>query len=93
MHLPQKHVLRVVVQQILLSGKARLRVVVYGSTPASGKSDFDNVSFLLSALHRAIPSFDDSKISLHRLQEGNGAVLFAEEIELDHSQLSALGLA
>ncbi|HEY6447408.1 MAG TPA: hypothetical protein VIY53_13180 [Acidobacteriaceae bacterium] len=93
MHLPQKHVLRVVVQQILSDGKARLRVIVYGDTLACGKSDFENVSSLLGTLHRAIPNFDDARISLHRLDEGNGAVLFAEEMELDHSQVSVLGLA
>jgi hypothetical protein len=93
MQLPKKHTVRFVIQQIRSGGKARLRIVVYGDTLAHGHSDFEDVSSLLAALHKAIPGFDDARISLRELEDGHVAVLFAEELELDHAQLSLLGLA
>lgn len=86
------HVLRFVMQQLEVSENPGYRVVVYGDDLAPRHKDFDNEHILFKALRAAIPDFDFSKIITNPLAKGQGSMAFAEEIKMDKTQLSLLGL-
>jgi hypothetical protein len=85
--------LRIVIQQIFKAGKASFRLAAYGGNRAPGHSDFDTLDALLKALHRAVPGFDDSGVSIKVAGGNQTSIIFAGEMELDDNQLSILGLS
>lgn len=84
--------LRVVIQQLRVYPNATYRVTVYGDDQQPRHSDFSSVQVLGDALQAAVPGFDLSKLSLNPLEEGQGSIIFADEMKLNEQQLSLLGL-
>lgn len=85
------HRVRMVIQQI--GGfEVAYRAVVYGDGERPRHVDFKNGQVLLQALHAALPDFDTSSLSLGPLREGQGSIVFADEVELSDQQLGLLGL-
>lgn len=84
--------LRVVIQQLGVAAMPRYRVVVYGDNQSPRHSDFLEAQILLDTLRAAIPDFDSSQLSLNPIEEGNGSMVFAGEVDLDRRQLKILGL-
>lgn len=87
------YVLRLVIQQLEVSENPGYRVTVYGDDLAPRHRDFDSKQILIKALRAAIPDFDFAKIILNPLARGQGSMAFVEEMKLDKSQLSLLGLS
>jgi len=85
------HALRMVIQQ-LSAKNSSYRIVVYGGRDKPRHAEFPSAEALLGALCAAAPDLDLSKLSLNPMREGKGSIVFAEEIALKTSQLSALGL-
>lgn len=85
--------LRVVIQQLSVYPNATYRLTVYGDDRQPRHSDFSSVQVLSDALQAAIPGFDLSKLLLNPLEEGQGSIVFADEMKLNQTQLSLLGLS
>lgn len=85
------HRVRMVIQQI--GGfEIAYRIAVYGDQEKPRHADFKNGQALLQALRAALPDFDTSSLSRASLQEGQGSIVFAGEVELSDRQLGLLGL-
>lgn len=81
-----------VIKQLSVYPNATYRVIVYGDDQRPRHSDFSDTQILVNTLRTAIPGFDVSKLSLNPLGEGQGSILFADEMKLDERQLLLLGL-
>lgn len=84
--------LRVVIQQLGLYPVPNYRLIVYGDELKPMHSDFESAALLVEALRSAVPGFDVSQLLLQPLQEGQGSIVFDQEMLLTAEQLSALGL-
>lgn len=84
--------LRVVIQQLGLYPVPTYRLIVYGDDLKPAHCDFGTAALLVEALRSAVPGFDASRLLLQPLQEGQGSIVFDEEMLLTADQLSALGL-
>ena len=91
MSVDEPHTLRMVIQQIGVENP-NYRLVVYGDWEKPRHSDFLSAETILGTLLDAVPNLDLSKHSLNPLREGQGSIVFAGEITLTMSQISALGL-
>jgi hypothetical protein len=85
--------LRIVIQQLGVAATPRYRVIVYGDTQNPRHSDFDAAQILLDTLRSAISDFDLSQLSLNPLEDGEGSIVFTGEMELEHWQITILGLS
>ena len=87
---PDRHSLRVVIQQIH-SPAHIYRLVVYGNPRTYRPAEFESLDQLTQALHAAVPGFQGTISS--PLPETKGtSIVFSGEMELDDSQLTRLGL-
>lgn len=84
--------LRVVIQQLGLYPVPNYRLIVYGDELKPMHSDFESAALLVEALRSAVPGFDVSQLLLQPLQEGQGSIVFDQEMLLTAEQLSALRL-
>jgi hypothetical protein len=84
--------LRLVIQQLGVYPVPNYRVIAYGDELKPMHSDFENVAALTNAVGTAIPGFDISRLLLNPLQEGQGSIVFDEEMLLSGEQLSVLRL-
>lgn len=85
--------LRLVIQQRGTSAAPSYRIVVYGDSKANRYADFGSAEILLEALCVAIPGFDVSRLVLNPIGDGQGSMVFADGMDLDERQLSALRLS
>lgn len=83
--------LRMVIQQIGAVNPS-YHLVVYGDGEKPKHSEFLSAEALLKTLRTAVPDLDLSQHSLNPLSGGQGSIVFAGEIALGASQISALGL-
>lgn len=86
------YLFRMVIQQLSVYPNATYRVIVYGDDQKPRHSDLGNSQILVDTLRAAIPGFDLSKLTLNPLGDGKGSIVFSDEMELNKTQLSLLGL-
>lgn len=84
--------LRMVIQQLSASPNIAYRLAVYGDRHQPRHTDFSNGQLLIDSLRAAIPGFDLSRLTLNPMEEGQGSIVFADEIRLSETQLSLLRL-
>ena len=84
------HSLRVVVQRVRAHHRSLYRLVAYSGN-LTCSAEFESLDRLLTALHSAVPGFDESTLSI-RKDTPETYIAFAGEMELDDSQLLLLGL-
>jgi len=89
MSTPQRHSLRIVIQQIGAGRDVRYRIVGYGDK--RGHAEFGSIAALRTALRAAMPDFDGTDLALHRPGGSDTFIIFAREMDMDDSQLSKLG--
>ena len=77
---------RLIVQRVGSERHAAFRVIAYGDTGIHGHAEFSTLGDLLDTLNTAVP---EVVLDL----QSQGSILFAGEMELDDTQLHALGLA
>lgn len=78
--------LRLVIQRVGDDRQPSFRVIAYGGDGINAHADFATLPALLAALITAVPDVD---LDLR----ARGSIIFAGEMELDETQLRALGLA
>ena len=61
--MPQRHSLRIVIQQIGSVGRTRYRIIAYGGKRPLGHADYPTADLLMEALRRALPNFDLKQIA------------------------------
>ena len=83
---------RFVIQQCETRPVPSYRIVVYRGSNAHYHFDFGSAQILIEALRAAIPDFDISRLSLNPLSDGHGSIVFADELNLNHLQLTVLQL-
>lgn len=88
--MPDRHSFRIVIQRIGFAGSTRYRILAYGESRHSAYGDFPTAERLLEAVRTAIPGFDEGRLALGDATEGS--IMFAEDMDLDETQLRILGL-
>lgn len=81
-----------VVQQLGVGQFSTYRVVVYSDQLSPRHADFQSGQDLLRGLQEAIPEIDWSGISINPMEEGQGSIVFNQQLKLDAGQLKILGL-
>lgn len=81
-----------VVQQIGVGQFSTHRVIIYSDQQRPRHSDFQCAQVLLERLREAIPDVEWSGISVDPMGEGQGSIVFDQELKLDAGQLKLLGL-
>ncbi|MFZ0273287.1 MAG: hypothetical protein WB524_03290 [Acidobacteriaceae bacterium] len=90
---PPGNSLRVVIQQLdSIDRRTSFRIVAYGGSHFARHSDFTTREALLEALRAAVPEFLEAELSFNSLGSAGCRVIFARDMQLDASQLRALGL-
>ena len=92
-HRAARYSIRIVIQRVVEPGKKTYRVVAYGGRQALGHSDFHSLEHLLDVLHSAVPGFDATQFAAANSPDEISSIIFADEVELDDSQLATLGVS
>ena len=91
---PNTHSLRIVVQHVREHQRSVYRLIAYGGEAGdyiSRSTEFESLDHLVKALRSAKPDFDAKALSI-RKDAPETYIAFAEQMELNDSQLSLLGL-
>jgi hypothetical protein len=86
-----KIVLRIVVQRVRDRRGNAYRLIAYDSGTTYRPVEFASLDDLLRAMHSVVPNLDESALSIEQNGQDTSIVLTGT-IELDNTQLSALGL-
>jgi hypothetical protein len=89
---PDRHSLRIVIQQIRFAHASFYRLVAYGNQKTYRPAEFETFDQLSKALHATVPALNGNLPSSRTQTEGT-SILFSGAIELDDAQLARLGLS